>query len=158
MPRYQSGRQTVQLIAWSIVFCLLILGPGCTKVKREAVHVEVSGIVLHNDKPLPGGEVTFVTVEGAFTAVGRIDEKGHYTISAPVGDVRIAVNNNMLIRAPGAGQAAKMKGAGRPEQGAPDPIKGTYKPIDKKYNDPQTSGLTYTVTNGPQTHDIVMKD
>lgn len=158
MPRCQLHRPTAHLLSLLIVFCLLICGAGCKKVRREAVHVDVSGTVLHNGKPLLGGEVTFVAVDGGFSAVGRIDPQGHYTIKAPVGDVKIAVNNSMLVNRPGGGPGVKMKGAGRPEQGNPDPIKGTYKAIDRKFTDPETSGLKYTVTDGSQTHDIEMKE
>jgi hypothetical protein len=117
--------------------------------------VEVSGQVLFQGKPLPGGTVQFVSVVGAFASNGIIDEKGKYSIKAPVGDVRISVDNRVLRKeGKGANLDAVRRGAGRPDSGDPDPVKGTYKQIPAKYYDPDNSGLTYTVTNGPQTHDI----
>jgi hypothetical protein len=35
--------------------------------------------------------------------------------------------------------------------------KGKYVPIPENYADPEKSGLTYTVTGGPQTHEIDLK-
>lgn len=110
----------------------------------------MTGRVLFDGKPLPGGEVTFVTVKDGFASKGIIDEKGNYTISAPTGDVMISVDNRAL----GQSREAAMKGAGRPDAPPPTRLKGKYVEIPSKYFVPDTSGLTYTVINGPQTHDI----
>ena len=40
--------------------------------------------------------------------------------------------------------------------GDPDPVKGTYVDIPSKYNMPDTSGLTYKVQPGDQTHDVTL--
>jgi len=42
-------------------------------------------------------------------------------------------------------------GADEPKE---QPIKGKYVPIPAQYADPGTSGLTFTVKSGSQTHDI----
>jgi hypothetical protein len=116
--------------------------------------MDVSGRVLLDGKPLPGGRVMFVTVEGAFASVGRIDEQGNYMIQAPVGETMISVDNRMLRQERLGNLEGPRKGAGRPEQPAPDPVTGTYVEIPNKYYSPDTSGLTYTVKEGPQTQDI----
>jgi hypothetical protein len=120
--------------------------------------VEVTGRVLYKNKPLTGGQVQFVAVEGGFGSNGIIDEKGNYKINAPVGDVKITVDNRMLSLRIGANHPAAMRGAGRPDAGEPTPVKGTYVQIPFKYYEMDKTDLTYTVTNGPQTYDIELKD
>ncbi len=100
---------------------LLALMSGCGQNIHSVEHTEVSGKVLFQGKPLSGGRVNFITVQGAFASSGKIDENGQYQLKAPVGDVRISVMNQKL-----------------PPQ----------------YQNPETSGLKYTVRPGPQTHDI----
>ena len=140
---------------WCLPLCLLLAAAGCGFSRHSVSHVEVSGRVLYKSQPVLGGEVQFVTVEGAFASTGVIDEKGNYKINAPVGDVRISVDNRMLSRQSGsANHPAGMRGAGRPGAPDPTPIKGTYLQIPDKYYSADRSGLTYTVTSEPQTHDI----
>jgi hypothetical protein len=143
--------------AWWCLLGCLVLAAGCSP-KRSAEHTDVSGRVLFGGKPLPGGRVTFVTVEEAFASVGRIDDQGNYKIQAPVGEVMISVDNRMLRQNPVGNLAGPRKGAGRPDQPDPDPVTGTYEEIPDKYYVPDTSGLKYTVKPGPQTHDIELKE
>jgi hypothetical protein len=110
--------------------------------------------VLYHNKAVLGGQVSFVTKDG-FAATGIIDEKGNYTISAPVGEVMIGVDNRMV------GQRlmpAASKGAGRPGSEEPNPIKGVYREIPSKCYSPDSSGMIYTVKSGAQTHDIDIPD
>jgi hypothetical protein len=112
--------------------------------------------VTYNGKPLPGGKVTFVGDDWV-SIDGIIDEQGHYTINAPVGNVKIAVDNRLVQQ--GAVRAEASKGAGpRPGGPPPTPIKGKYIQIPDKYYDAAASGLTYTVKSGPQTYDIKLTD
>jgi hypothetical protein len=130
---------------------LLILVAGCARKPRSVEHIEVTGKVLFQGKPLPGGLVTFVAVNGGFAETGTIDENGNYQVQAPVGDVEIGVTNLMLkgVGGPkGAPRLQKAEGAGLL------PKKGRYVLIPPVYQDPHTSGLRYTVTPGTQTHDI----
>ena len=129
---------------------LLTLAAGCGNNPRSAEHADVSGQVLFRGKPLPGGQVTFVTVKGGFAANGIIDEDGNYRIRAPLGDVRIGVTNRMLQPRGGAiPQIHPKKAAGD----APVP-RGQWVQLPLSCEDPHSSGLTYTVRPGPQTHDI----
>lgn len=138
-------------LAYSLCCCLLILVTGCTRTRRSVEHVEVTGRVLLDGKPVTGGEVSFTTKDG-FANKGVIDETGKYTINAPTGEVMISVDNRSL----GQSREAASKGAGRPDAPPPTKLKGKYVEIPSKYYIPDTSGLTYTVTNGPQTHDILL--
>ncbi len=141
---------------------LLILSAGCSRLGRSVEHAEVSGRVLFQGKPLPGGVVNFVAVNGAFANRGFIDENGNYTIKAPEGEVRIGVDNHMLANQPPPRERPKeektvrQKKVAEVQQDLPPqgPVKGYYVEIPRSYADPTTSGLTYTVKPGPQTHDI----
>jgi hypothetical protein len=133
-----------------LVIALLVLTAGC-KGNRSVEHADVTGKVLFRGKPLPGGRLTFVTVQGAFAITGTIDETGNYSIKAPVGEVQISVDNRMLqskvttrhLKRPGAEET---------------PIKGTFVRIPTRYAAPDSSGLNYTVKPGPQTHDIELNN
>ena len=139
-----------------LLFGLLVLAVGCSSgPKRSIKHVDVTGKVLYKDrdgtyKPVTGGEVTFVTVEGGFSSNGRIEEDGTYKINAPVGPVKISVNNQMLRDTTAAAKTGGM-GAGkvpnRPEQFEKDPVQGKFMALPPKYASPETSGLTYEVKN-----------
>jgi hypothetical protein len=148
------------LICGCLSFGLLVLSAGCGERPRSVEHAEVKGKVLFQGKPLPGGTVSFVAVNGAFAWTGRIDENGNYEVKAPVGEVRIGVDNRML-QDRGAIQGGevktlreKMEDEAPKDQSSAGRLKGRYVPIPKSYTDPTTSGLTYTVKPGPQTHDI----
>src|SRR2546423_13180231 len=57
----------------------------------------VSGQVLHENKPLPGGIVTFLPdVQGLSPASAILDEQGHYEVTVPVGEFHIIVDNREL--------------------------------------------------------------
>ncbi len=58
--------------------------------------MKVSGRVLFQGKPFPGGRVTFFHVNGEFASLCQIDENGNYQLEAPVGDVQISVMIGML--------------------------------------------------------------
>jgi len=140
---------------------LLVVITGCGGRPRSVEHAEVTGKVMFQGKPLPGGVVNFVTVNGGFAATGTIDDKGNYQIKAPVGEVRIGVSNLMLRGGSPTkdGGPKKEPKTAREEKTAdqqkgPRGVKGYYVAIPPSYTDPITSGLKYTVKPGPQTHDI----
>jgi hypothetical protein len=80
----------------SLIVGLLALMTGCGQNPRSVDHAEVSGKVLFHGKPLPGGRLNFITVQGAFASSGKIDNDGHYTLAAPVGDAQISVMNEKI--------------------------------------------------------------
>jgi hypothetical protein len=142
-----------------LLLCPLVLAAGCKKARTSSEHADVSGKVTYNGRAVPGGRVTFVTPDG-FASTGNIDEDGHYKISAPVGDVKIGVDNKMLknVGHAAATRGAAGPGAKMPDAKEPEPIKGKFIQIPTKSADPQVSGLTYTVKKGAQEHDIELKD
>lgn len=157
-----ASKSVFRLACAGLLFGLLSLVGGCNKKPRSVEHAEVSGKVLFQGKPLPGGRVSFVTVQGGFAANAVIKEDGTYQIKAPVGEVTIAVDNTMLR------PQSNMKGGperqkshpSRPgaEKGKEEPIKGQWVKIPAQYMNAGKSGLTYTVTKGPQTHNIELSE
>jgi hypothetical protein len=146
-----------RLVGCCALFALLALVGGCGQKPQSIDHAEVSGKVLFQGKPLPGGQVSFVSVGTGFATSGNIDENGKYQVSAPVGEVVITVNNTMLQ----ARKGAPVKGPPVPKESPhpgkdaeEHPIKGHWVSIPSRYADANTSDLKYTVTPGPQTHDI----
>jgi len=132
----------------------LVLAAGCSGGGggSKFATAEVSGKVLFKGKPLPGGSVSFLPDKtGGVAATATIDEQGNYKITAPVGPVRISVDNRMLQQKAPHGHILKRPGADDPSL-----IKGQYVALPEKYYSPDSSGLTYTVEGGTQTHDITL--
>ncbi len=139
--------------------CLLIglflIAAGCGSGRRRAAETaDISGKVTYNGKPVTGGQVSFVAEDG-FASNGIIDEQGNYTVKAPVGNVKISVNNTMLQQRPEGG---KMGAGPRPNAPEPEKMKGTYVQLPFKVLTPDASGLSYTVKPGQQTFDIQIRD
>lgn len=155
----KNGKKMVvrRILVWCCAVSLLGSSLGCSGgSRRSAQHTEVSGTVTYNGKPVTGGQIKFVGDDWA-AIEGVIDETGHYTINAPVGTVKITVDNRMVQA--GAIREQASQGAGpRPGGPPPKPIKGKYVQIPEKYYDPARCGLSYTVQKGPQTHDVVLTD
>lgn len=104
----------------------------------------VSGKVVYQGQPLPGGTITFVPAKGKPVTVA-IDADGNYKATAvPVGAARIAV------------ETASLKPGRKPpkDKKIPGDQGGKYLRIPEKYGNPKTSGLTLEIQSGKQTHDI----
>ena len=103
----------------------------------------VSGTVTYKGKPLPTGTVAFIAKDKP-PITGAIESSGRYSVArVPVGPVTIAVST----------PPAWPKGA---RSTTSMPMLETVA-IPAKYNTPEQSGLTYTVTPGSQEHPIELK-
>lgn len=151
--------KSARLLAGMVFLGLIPSGCSFSKLGQEA---EVSGKVMYNGKPLPGGHVTFMNSKG-YTFGSVIDPEGNYKLKATVGEVRITVDNSMLMKKdePGTPDLRHPPGVTPPpgvqqdaDKSSAPKITGTYVHLPEKYRSPDASGLTYTVTKGPQTHDI----
>jgi hypothetical protein len=153
------------------VYCCLLLpllfALGCGGSKTA----KLSGKVLFDNKPLPGGTITFYPADGGKLnpASTAIQEDGTYSLdNAPTGEVKVSVSNAHLKgandgikRGPGGGPPPASQNIKAPPevmakmpQQPPDnkltPI-GKYIPIPDKYGKPETSGLSTTIKGGNQT-------
>jgi hypothetical protein len=145
------NKSAIYLACWCLFPGLLTVVLGCSNNPHSVDHAEVSGHVLFQGQPLPGGKVTFVAVNGGFASTGTIDVNGHYQINAPVGPVEISVTNRTLQTRGAATQSPRLKKA---EAQGDQSLKGRWVKIPSQYEDPHLSGLKYTVKAGTQTHDI----
>jgi hypothetical protein len=150
-PWFLRGSLARLLCSICLLLCLLVPVIGCSSKAKPPEVTEVSGKVLFQGKPLPGGRVIFVTVQGAWSGSGVIDENGNYKFNAPVGEVKIGVSNDML--APTRKPFTKNPVLKRP---GTEPIeqKGHYVAIPDRYTSPEESGLTYRVEKGAPPHEI----
>jgi len=147
---------------------LLILATGCPGGQKKSIDMaEVSGKVMFGGQPLPGGRITFISKDSPqFTGGGNINENGEYKVEAPVGDVKVTVDNQML--APGGGAGGKggkgpdapaiKPGLKRPGSEAPISEKGHYVPIPAKYANSEETPLTFKINKGSQTIQIDLKE
>jgi hypothetical protein len=140
--------------------------------------VKVSGRVLYDGKPVPGGTVSFRSDDRRVGTITRpIGAQGEYDAELPVGIVRVCVNNLQnrprdsqpavppeLLSAL-KGDAPKLLGGGnRPKPAAsggssphvppPDPSK--YVELPLKYTNADTSNLGFKVERDGHSQDIVM--
>jgi hypothetical protein len=163
-----NKRRVISLTAASFILISVSAGCGSPKTAR------ISGKVLFQGRPLPGGLVTFYPMEGqSLPASAIIGEDGQYSLeNAPVGSVKITVNNVALKNGevPPIGKSSARtaftlasKEAIRAREGKDIPppknskIAGTYVPIPTSYANIKTTGLDYSVEGNSQDHDIVLR-
>jgi hypothetical protein len=142
---------------------LLAVGVGCGSGEGT-----VSGRVLYQNTPVPGGLVTFTPVDARHPpATAVIDEHGRYQLTVAAGEVQISVDNRELkplsprdkkppVLPPGVQLPPPGKVEVPPPQAAEKPP-GKYREIPEKYLRADLSGLSYTVTSGTQSYDVELK-
>jgi hypothetical protein len=131
---------------------------------------KVSGRVLYNGAPLPGGRVTFRPADPRQNSVSaELDEQGNYEVVLPAGEVEVSVDNRELEPSgllggplpPGLPPDVRkaLGGAGTDKPGPKSPVKPSrrYVRIPDRYYITETSGLRFTVERGEQRHDIGLK-
>jgi hypothetical protein len=131
----------------------VLMAAGCGGTSTATV----SGKVSYNGSPLKAGNVTFFPKEQPPVST-RIGEDGSYSLlKVPIGEVTIcvetkSVNPSRLSKIP---KMNVPKDKVSPNPGTDlEKLAKLFTPIPDKYADPATSGRTYTVTSGAQTHDI----
>jgi hypothetical protein len=131
------GRVLIGLVLPVAVLALAGCG-GSGKAKGS-----VSGQVTHNSQPVTEGEVHFFSKDRGVGAVAKIDGSGKYALAdLETGKYTIHVTPPPPI-------------AGDPKLGPP---KASASKIPQKARDAATSGLSYTVVEGKNDHNIELKD
>jgi hypothetical protein len=150
------NRQSVSLFLSG----LLLLALGCGSKGT------ITGTVTYKGTPIPAGTIVFAPDSGEPSVNAPIAD-GKYTIDkVPPGPAKVAVSSTyseglispiqVMLQKSGGKPAEDMpEGARKLMEGAAHAKKGVKIPDD--YADPATSGLTYTVKDGKQTHDIDLK-
>jgi hypothetical protein len=142
---------------------LLVLALGCgPNYKARGI---VKGKVTIAGKPLTTGSVMFIG-KNTLTASATIKDGEYSMPDAPLGDVVIRVS---VPKPPPSGLAKMRLPPGTKETKSVDPegsgksisimgeVPANIVPIPDKYGNEATSGLTYTVVKGEQTHNIDLK-
>jgi len=128
-----------------VFLCALLFGlfavtvTGCGGKKDGKGDATVTGTVKYDGKPLPGGQVNFLSEEAIATktmgVAGQIESDGTYKIMhAPVGPVKIIVTG--------------------PTRSSDASVKTVPIQIPVRYQDKGKSGLTFTVVEGANTKDL----
>lgn len=127
----------VKLFAAGLVAALLV-GCGGGDGKGGTFNgVEVSGTVTYDGQPVEDGLVTVTTDDGK-SASARLEDGGKFTLpNAPTGPVKIGVNT----------QVAKSE-AMMNQKESKGKIKTKVLDVPAKYAQPNTSGITDTITAG----------
>lgn len=143
-------------LAWLMTFA------GCGGSDRHPLGL-VAGTVRYNGQPIASGTIIF-EVAGARPANGTIVDGKIVEVTtydpqdgAPVGDARIAV----FATAPDSPATAADPAAnpGAPVAIGPNYMGGGAKSlIPDKYNNPSTSGLTWTIEQDENVLDLDLKD
>lgn len=137
---------------WAPLLVLLVV--GCGREDIYAMQAEISGKVLYQGRPVPGGCVTFLSDRGV-PVYATLDADGSYHVRAPLGELKVSVYNRTLLIDP---RSARNRASRPPEGDVPvQTPTGTYVPIPEKYSAVETSGLTYHAERGRQTFDIQLE-
>jgi hypothetical protein len=145
-------RRTLQRCAL-LALAGLALGPaGCSnhyvsEMRIPETGATLDGTVTYGNEKLMAAMVIAQGATGA--ATGFIGEDGHYRINnVPVGEVHVAVNT---AAAKGAMMSQVMSQSHGKAKGPPKLID-----VPAKYGDPIKSGITTTVSAGPNTFNVVI--
>jgi hypothetical protein len=143
-----------------LLFGALIVSAGCgTGTPQRA---SVKGKVTLSGKHLTAGSVMFFGKDASTSA--PIDKDGNYAmLDAPIGEVQVTVTVPkmspgavMMMKRMKTSTALKNTKSVDPETGKSISMAmpTNVVPIPDRYADPSTSGLSYKVEPGEQTHDI----
>jgi hypothetical protein len=157
--RYHTPALTLALLfAPAVAGCGSAGGGG----RDDAYEAEVRGTVTLDGTPLEMGMVKFEG-EGGATGMATIREDGTFVSAGkvPSGKVRVAVQTSHLagiVKAAGGGaRGGAVKAKGGPPIAIPP---GTFRPVPRKYEDPNTSGLVFELkrgSNAPLTIELTSK-
>ena len=138
-----------------LVLLATLAATGCS-----GSSVTVTGKVSYLDKPVKGGNVTFISTEGKRSVSGPIDEDGSYKLErVPSGEVKICVETESLnpAKQPRRPINAPPKDVTPPDGYKPPSQENTsrrYIKIPPEFADPEKTTKSHTITGGSQEYDI----
>lgn len=138
---------------------------GCGSGGNAAIPAKVSGTVSYKGQPIKSGSMRFHAEDGS-SFQGMIATDGSYTADGlPVGELVVTVETESVKPdrpAPkGKDAAMRSKMMDTRMQAAPEgtvTAQSLYIKIPDKYNNPKTSPLKVTLTNGRQVHNFDLTD
>lgn len=143
---------------------LLFFSVGCERPRGL-----VEGEVLFDSKPLPGGMLSFVSIDAKnkLTVEGsaELGQDGTFKIDLPVGDVMVGVDNREFEPMPATGPA-KLPGDNIPEDvrkslmqstKAASKVSDRWVKLPEQYYLPETSEIKIKVKKGSQKIQIELK-
>jgi hypothetical protein len=146
---------------WSVVAlaAVALATTSCGKFVREE-RLPESGATLEGTVKFGGEPVQFAMIlvqTGNGSATGKVGDDGRYRVeNVPLGEVKIGVNT----RAAMGEYQSKVMSAGAykgPEAVGKGKVTGIkFTAVPDKYHNPDSSGLTTTVSKGTNTFDIVI--
>ncbi len=129
---------------FGVAACCLAMS-ACNRVERiPQSNATLEGTITYKGKPVPYALVV-ASGQGA-SATTNVENDGKYKMEhVPLGQVKIGVNTEAGRGMMMSQMMASKKGA------APKP---EFVEVPKKFHEPGTSGLTTTISDGPNTLDI----
>ena len=123
------------------------LDEGNPVVHLETTNATLEGTVTYHDRPVPYALVIASAPGGERAVTAYADAQGRYRLtSVPLDEVQIGVDTKA-----GRGQMmGRMMAASRGAGGEMP----TFVDVPEKYFHPRTSGVTTTISDGPNTFDI----
>lgn len=142
------------LFAFAVVGLLATsgCGGGAEGDKFKGERGSVSGTITYKGAPVPAGSSVVFQAAVGYTAGGKTNEKGEYTLTYEGKSVMPAVAYTVQVSAP-AGAPATIDPAKMGQPSAP-----AVAPIPVKYSSGATSGLEFTVKGGANKADFELKD
>ncbi len=150
----------VKAMRWSCVLAAVVV-LGCAKggdPNRPQTY-PATGTVTYNGQPVSEATVLLIsTTSGGRGASGMTDASGNFTLTtfeagdgALPGSYKVRITKTIVEDAPAE--------PGEPTAPGEEPNMGTQKDlIPAKYKDPNESGLTADVKEGPNTFTFELKD
>ena len=139
------------------LFISAVVAVGCDS--NRPVALEDSGATLEGKVTYGNEQLQFaliIVTNGQSSATGKITPEGKYVVkNVPLGEVKIGVNTDA---ATGDFQAASMSGGAYkgPEGKGKGKVELKLITVPNKYFDPNTSGITTTITKRTNTFNIVV--
>ena len=147
-----------------LLLAAVALFVGCAESKPDRPKTyPVSGTVTYNGQPVADASLNFRIADGSSFAMARTDASGKYQLmtyeagdGAVPGEYKIGITkyeNTATTSGPGMDDAEYASPKEEAEGGAPP-----KNLLPEKYMNPETSGLTATVTEGPNTANFELTD